>query len=61
MVVNDVRLILRLEAEDPDHAVRKARDTSLDKFEIGDKDEIEVWNADGDPEEFTWQAVEDLA
>ena len=60
LVINDVRLSLTVDAEDADHAVRKARDTSLDKFEVGDQDDIEVYDNDGNPVEFDWAEVEEL-
>lgn len=60
-IINDVRLLIEIEADEPNRAVRIARDLSADQWQTGDQDEIEVYDEDGNPIEFDWAIVERLA
>lgn len=57
-VINEVRLALNIfDAASPAEAVRIARQTSRDEFEVGDTDRIEVYDEDGNDVDFDWQDV----
>jgi hypothetical protein len=59
-IVNDVRLVIEIETDDPNRAVRIARDSPLDEWQVGDKDEIEVYDEDDNTVDFDWTTVEAL-
>ena len=60
-VINDCRLWITVEAEDANHAVAIARNTDLSTWQVGDRDEIEVYEDEtGKTCEFDWGEVQEI-